>query len=83
MAQAIGQVSLISGSVIAAGVPQADGFCQERVLELNAPVYPGETIITEGETARVELALHDSQLLSLGKNDKLFLNDKYCLILNS
>jgi T1SS-143 domain-containing protein len=64
--QAIGKVIFISGLAKA-----IDTSGNERVLTINSTVYLGETIITAGNDSRLLLKMDNNQLVTLGRNDKL------------
>ncbi len=70
MAQTIGQVIFISGSVKA-----VDSSGNERMLDINSMVYLGETIITEGTDSRIMLKMDNNQSITMGRNDKLTLDE--------
>jgi len=69
MAQAIGQVTFVAGSVKA-----VDGAGNERVLETNAKVYLGETIVTAGAGSRIMVEFDNSQIMTMGRNDSVTLD---------
>lgn len=69
MPAAIGQVVFISGKVLAIDISG-----QQRELSSGARVYPGETVITEGNDSRLVLEMHNGQLITLGRNDQLALD---------
>jgi len=69
MAQAIGQVGFLAGTVKA-----VDSAGNERVLDINSKVFLGETIVTSGSGSRIMIEFDNQQILTMGRNDSVTLD---------
>ena len=70
MAQVIGQVSFLSGTVKAVS---ASG--EERLLKLNDTVHAGETIVTDGAGSKAMIAFSDgTSSIAIARNDQVLLD---------
>ena len=69
MAQVIGNVTFIIGTVIA-----VDAAGNERQLQLGESVYLGERIVTQGEGSQVMIGLSNGESLALGRQSEALLD---------
>ncbi|WP_344794599.1 retention module-containing protein, partial [Litoribacillus peritrichatus] len=69
MAQVIGNVTFIIGTVIA-----VDAAGNERQLQLGDSVYLGEKIVTQGEGSQVMVGLSNGESLALGRQSEALLD---------
>ena len=69
MAQVIGNVTFLVGTVIA-----VDAAGNERPLQLGDAVYLGEKIITQGADSQVMIGLENGESLALGRSSEALLD---------
>ena len=69
MAQSIGKISFLSGTVKAVN---ASG--EERILNVNDSINAGETIITDGAGSKAMISFNDQSTLAIGRNDQVLLD---------